>query len=115
MIKQFLYHHLLKAILFALIALVLYGVFPGTGLAAILITFAGLRFVYLATDAMRKPMTDERWDAMVDQLTRIHEQRTPDERSAEAIALKLAPHTAIRELARTRVNNAMRSYVPPRP
>ena len=44
MVKGILYKYLLKSILVALIALVLYGGFSGTGLAVILMLFVGLRF-----------------------------------------------------------------------
>lgn len=114
MVKGILYKHLLKAILVALIALVLYGVFPGTGLAVILILFVVLRFTSLAAEAMRKPVPPERWEAMVGELTRELEPLTPEERAANAAALQLDPRLSAHELAQARVNNALRSYVPPR-
>lgn len=114
MVKGILYKYLLKAILVALIALVLYGVFPGTGLAVILMLFVGLRFTSLAAEALRKPVPPERWETMVGELTRKLEPLTTEERAAKAAALQLDPRLSARELAQAQVNNALRSYVPPR-
>jgi len=54
MITGILYKYLLKAILIALIALILYGVFSATSLAIILVLFVGLRFISLVSESLRK-------------------------------------------------------------
>jgi predicted Zn-dependent protease len=78
MLKGIFYQYLLKAVLIALIALILYGVFPGTGLAIILTLFVGLRFSSLAAEALRKPVSAERWETMVGALTSSYEKLTPE-------------------------------------
>ena len=114
MLKGVLYKYLYKAILVALIGLILYGIFPATGLAIILILFVVLRFTSLVTEAMRKPVPVERWTAMVGELTRHYEALTPVKRATEATGLKLDPRLAAGELAQAQVNQAMLNYVPPR-
>ena len=114
MVKGILYHYLVKAILIALVALALYGVFPGTGLAVILMLFVGLRFISLVAEALRKPIPAERWEAMVSELMLALEQLTPEKRAAKAVALQLDPRLSARELAQAQVNNARRRYVLPR-
>jgi hypothetical protein len=49
---------MVKAILVALIGLVLFGFFPSTGLAVILILFVGLRLTSLAAAALRQPILE---------------------------------------------------------
>ena len=114
MIKSILSQYLLKAILIALIALILYGVFPGTGLAIILAIFVGLRFTSLAAEALRKPVTPEGWDKMIGELAGYYEKLTPEGRAAKAVALRLDPHLSARDLAQAQVNRAINSYTPPR-
>lgn len=114
MVKGILYNYLVKAILIALLALVLYGVFPSTGLAVILMLFVSLRFIALAAEALRKPVPEERWEAMVGEMTLALEPLTPEERAAKAVALQLDRRLSARELAQAQVNNARRRYVPPR-
>jgi predicted Zn-dependent protease len=58
MIRGFLAHHLLKAIVFTLIALVLYGVTSGTALVVILFSFVGLRLIRLFAEALQTRATD---------------------------------------------------------
>jgi predicted Zn-dependent protease len=114
MVKSILYKYLLKAILFALIALVLYGVFPGTGLAIILMLFVGLRFTSLVAEALRKPVSAEQWETKLGALTSRYEKLPPEKRAALAAVLKLDPRLSAHELAHAQVNNAIHSYVPPR-
>ena len=54
MLRAILYQQWLKVILIALVALILYGVFPGTALAAVLLLFVGLRLISLAAEALGK-------------------------------------------------------------
>lgn len=112
MVKGILYKYLLKSILVALIALVLFGGFSGTGLAVILMLFVGLRFSALATEAQRKPVPPERWEALVGELMRKLEPLPPEERAAKAAALQLDPRCSAHELAQAQVQNALRSHVP---
>ena len=115
MLKGVLYQQLLKAILAALIGLILYGVFSATILAIILMLFVGMRFISLVAEALRKPLSAERQETMLGALTSSYEKLTQEKRAAEAAALKLDPRLSARELAQTQVNQAIRSYVPPRP
>ena len=115
MVKGILYQYLLKAILYALAALVLYGVFAGTGLALILMLFVGLRFSSLAAEGLRKTVSGEQRESLVGELTGTYEKLTPEGRAIEAAALKLDPRLPAGELARAQVNNAMSGYRPPRP
>jgi predicted Zn-dependent protease len=115
MIKGILYKYLLKAILIALVALILYGVFSAASLAIIIILFVGLRFTSLVAESLRKPVSPERWERMVAALTGSYEKLTPEKRAAKAVALKLDSHRSARELAQAQVNQTIRGYVPPRP
>jgi hypothetical protein len=114
MVKSILYKYLLKAILIALIALILYGVFSATSLAIILILFVGLRFASLLGEALRKPISPERCEKLVAVLTSTYEKFTPEKRAAKAVALKLDSRLSAHELAKAQVNQVIGSYVPPR-
>lgn len=114
MVKRLLSQYLVKAILVALLALALFGVLPGTHLAVVLALVVILRFIVLATESLRTPMTAERWETRVDDLTRVSEELTSEERAKGASALGLDPHVSPRELARVQVSRAMQCYVLPR-
>ncbi len=66
MLKAILYQQWLKVILFALVGLILYGVFPGTALAVVLLLFVGLRLTSLAAEALgrRPPLTPSDTDQL---------------------------------------------------
>jgi predicted Zn-dependent protease len=114
MFKGLLYSYLLKAVLVVALALVLYGVYPGTGLAIILALFAGLRLTSIAVEALREPVPPERREATVAESTRRLEQLTPEERAAQAIAFGRRPHSSARELRQAQGNNARGGFRPPR-
>jgi predicted Zn-dependent protease len=114
MVKGILSQYLLKAILIALLALILYGVFPGTALAIILTLFVGLRFASLVAEALRKPVSAGQWETMVGAFASRYEKLPPEKRAAMATALKLDPRLSARELAQAQINNAIRNYVSPR-
>src|ERR1017187_1815876 len=115
MIKGVLSNYLLKAVLIALTALILYGVFSATSLAIILMLFVGWRFTSLGAEALRKPVPAEQLERMVGALTENYEKLPAEKRAAQAAALKLDPRLSARELAQTQVHSASRRYVPPRP
>ena len=114
MFKGILYKYLFKAILIALICLILYGVFAATALATILVLFVALRFTSLLVEALQKPVTAEQWEKMLGTLTSDYAMLTPELRRGKAIALKLDPGLNARDLAQAQVNEKMRVYVPPR-
>jgi len=110
MVRSLLHRYLVKAILIALMALVLFGVFPGTELAIILILFVALRSVSLVAEALRKPIAPERLATIISELTRNYENLTSTERSAKALALGFSPDLSARELAETQVNGISHSH-----
>jgi hypothetical protein len=114
MFKGLLYKYLLKAVLIALIGLILFGVFSATALATILILFVILRFTSLLAEALRKPVTAAQWEEMLAALTRVYAKLTPKLRAERAIALKLDPGLSAGELAQAQVDESIRNYVPPR-
>jgi predicted Zn-dependent protease len=114
MFRAFLAHHLLKAVVFALIALVLYGTLPSTSLVAILVLFVLMRSGFLGVEAFRKPVGITAWEAMTRDLTGFYERLSPEQRATEAVTLKLDLHSTPRELAETQVREALRRYAPPR-
>jgi hypothetical protein len=114
MLKGIIYKYLFKAILIALICLILFGVFSATALATILMLFVVLRFTSLLAEALRKPVTTEQWEKILGTLTSDYIKLTPELRAGKAIALKLDPGLNARELAQAQVNEKMRAYVPPR-
>ena len=114
MLQRLISHYLVKAILIALMALVLYGVFPGSGLAVILAVFVGLRFTLIAAEALRQPFPPEEWDKKIGELARNYEKLTAEGRALRATAFKLDPYLSARELAQAQVNRAISSYKPPR-
>lgn len=105
--RRLLFQQLSKAALVVLVSLVLFGVYSGTALAGVLILFVALRFACLLAEATRKPFSAEHWQGLTEKLIHIHEQSTPEERTAEATALALGPHTPARELAHVQVSQAM--------
>ena len=113
MINGIFLNFLFKVILFALIALILYGVVPD--LALILILFVVWRFSSLLAEAFRKPVSAGRLDAMRDGLTRMYERFTPEHRARRAAAFKLDSRLSARELAQAQVDKAAQRYRPPRP
>ena len=115
MIKGLFSQFLFKAILVALIGLALYGVFPGTGLAVIMVLFVGMRFASLGAEALRKPMSAAGWEAMLDRLTRAYETAALRPSAAKEAALRRAARLSPRELAQARINRARLSDQPPRP
>ena len=115
MLKSILSKYLLEAVLLALLALVLYGVFPGTRLAVILILFVAVRFMALIAEALRKPVSTQRLEKMVAVLTVRYEKLPEQWRAAKAAALKLDARLSARDLAQAQINKVVRSYVPPRP
>lgn len=114
MVRRLLFQQLAKVTLVVLISLVLFGVYSGIALTGVLILFVALRFTCLIAEAMRKPFSAEHWRALADKLTQIHEQSTPEERTAEAAALALGPHISARELAQAQISQSMRRNPPPR-
>ena len=104
MFKGILYKYLFKAILIALICLILYGVFAATALATILVLFVALRFTSLLVEALQKPVTAEQWEKMLGTLTSDYAMLTPELRRGKAIALKLDPGLNARDLAQAQVN-----------
>jgi predicted Zn-dependent protease len=104
MVKRLIYQYLLKAILLAVIVLVLYGVLSGTALATILVLFVALRVTTLVGEAFQKAVRPEKWDAMLNGLTRIYEKMTPEQRIRRAAAMKLDTHLSATELARAQVS-----------
>lgn len=113
MVKSIFFNFLLKAVLIALMALILYGIVPD--LVIILILFVVWRFASLAVEALRKPVPAEQWDTMLDGLTRQFEMLAPEERTRRAAALKLNPNLTAREMAQAQVDRIARNYRPPRP
>ncbi len=109
MIKGILYKYLLKALVIALLGLILFGVVPG--LSTLLLLFVGLRFTYLAAEAVRKLLTTQQREAMLDRWTRHYEKFQSQRLSIHNNPLKLSA----RELAEKQVNRVVQSYVPPRP
>jgi hypothetical protein len=114
MIKGILYKYLFKAILIALICLILYGIFSATALATILVLFVVLRFTSLLAEALRKPVTAEQWEKMLGELTSDYAKLTPELKASKATALKFDSGLNAGELAQAQVNARMRAYVPPR-
>ncbi len=114
MIQGVLYRFLLKAILVALIALILYGVFPGASLIIILMLFVGLRLISLVSEALRKPASAGQRETMVGEVTSRRETPTPEERAGTATSLELSPRRSARDLEQARVNKASRLDVAPR-
>lgn len=116
MILRFLYRHLLEAVFFLLLGLVLYGVFSGTRLAIILVFFVVARFLSLIAEAFRKPISAARLETMLNNLTRVYEKLSPENRTRFAVTLKLnSKNLTARDLAQARVNWLASRYVPPRP
>jgi hypothetical protein len=109
MIKGVLYKYLLKALVIALLGLILFGMVPG--LSTLLLLFVGLRFTYLAAEAVRKPLTSQQREAMLDRWTRQYEKFQSQWLSSHNNPQKLSA----RQLAEKRVNRVVQSYVPPRP
>jgi hypothetical protein len=109
MIRGILYKYLLKALVIALLGLVLFGVVPG--LTTLLLLFVGLRFTYIATEATRKPVTLQRREALLDKLTRHYEKFQSQRLSVHNNPLNLSTH----QLAEEQVNRIVQNYVPPRP
>ena len=109
MIKSILSKYLLKALVIALLGLVLFGVVPG--LTTLLLLFVGLRFTYLAAEALRKPLTSQGRQLMLDRWTRHYEKFQWQRLSIHNNPLKLSA----RQLAEEHVNRIVQSYVPPRP
>ena len=112
MINGIFLNFFFKVILFALIALILYGVVPD--LALILILFVVWRFSSLLAEALRKPVSAGRLDSMRDGLTRIYEKLTPEQLASRAVALKFDSRLSARELAQAQVDKAAQRYQPPR-
>jgi hypothetical protein len=116
MILRLLYRHLIEAVFFLLLGLVLYGVFSGTRLAAIMILFVVARFVSLVAEAFRKPISSSRLETMLNNLTRVYEKLSPENRTRLTATLKLnSKNLTARDLAQARVNWLASRYVPPRP
>jgi hypothetical protein len=88
MIKSILNRYLIKLILAALIALVLYGVFPSSGLAIILTLFAASRLTSLAVEVWRKVVSAREWKRSMDDLTDSSELFTSEQGAAKARALR---------------------------
>jgi hypothetical protein len=109
MIKGLLYKYLLKALVIALLGLILFGVVPG--LTTLLLLFVGLRFTYLAAEAVRKPLASQQREAMLDRWTRQHEKFQSQRLSIHNNPLKLSA----RQLAEKQVNRVVQGYVAPRP
>ena len=76
MIKGLLHSYLYKAILLALLGLILYGVFPGAALAIILLVFVLLRFTSLLAEGLRIRAPSEREEGPVDGLRRARISET---------------------------------------
>jgi len=114
MFKGILHQFLFKAILLALLALILYGVFRGSTLAIILMLFVGSRFISLVAEALRKPASAERLETMLGLLTRRYENFKPQGRAAIAAALKVDPRLSARELAQAQIDKAVHRFVPAR-
>lgn len=112
MVKSILFNFLLKAVLIALIALILYGVVPD--LVIILIFFVVWRFASLAAEALRKPVSAEQRNTILDGLTRQFEMLATEERTRQAAALKLGPHFTAREMAQAQLDRVAKNYRPPR-
>lgn len=112
MFNSIFFNFLLKAILIGLLALILYGVVPD--LAIILILFVVWRFVSLALEVLWKPVSAEKWNAMLDGLTRKFQMLAPAERARQAMALKLDPHCTAHEFASTQLNRMTRNDRTPR-
>jgi hypothetical protein len=108
MIKGILYKYLLKALVIALLGLILFGVVPG--LPTLLLLFVGLRFTYLAAEAVRKPLTAQQREAMLNRWTRQYE-KFQSQLNIHNNPLKLSA----RQLAEEQVNRVAQGYVPPRP
>jgi predicted Zn-dependent protease len=115
MIRNLLHKYLLEAVLLALIALILYGVFSATSLATILILFVVLRWISLGAEAMRSPVPAAQWETMSGALAKNYESLTVERRAAKAVDLDLDPRLSALELAQQVVNRAVRNYAPPRP
>lgn len=113
MIKGILYKYLFKAVLIALLGLILFGVIPG--LTTVLLLFVGLRFYSLAVEAAQKPITPQRREAMLDSWTRRYEQLQARRRLAKAGNLGQNPGLSPRQLAEAQLSRIEQSFVPPRP
>lgn len=114
LIRGILYNFLVKAILLALLALVLYGLFSAAVLVTILILFIGLRFISLVSEAFRKPVPDGNWEKMAAVMTGQYEKFTSERRATIATKLKLNPNLSASDLAQSQVQRAMLNYLPPR-
>lgn len=114
MLRAILIRHLAKAILFALIALILYGILPGTHLAGILITFCILRLLYILAEAFRRPVSQQQWEAVEAEWVKQLEQSGPEVRTEMAAELGLAGQTPAHELAHAKMQRVLQNYIPPR-
>jgi hypothetical protein len=92
MIRNILHKYLLEAILLALIALILYGVFSATKLAIILIVFVVLRWISLGAEALRS--------------------RVPAGQRETVSGVFVKDYESLAE--ETQTAGAVRSYAPPR-
>jgi hypothetical protein len=113
MIKGILYKYLLKALVIALLGLILFGVVPG--LTTLLLLFVGLRLTYLAAEAVRKPLTSQQREAMLDRWTRHYEKFHTQRLSIHNDTLNNPLKLSARQLAEEQINRVVQSYVPPRP
>jgi predicted Zn-dependent protease/tetratricopeptide (TPR) repeat protein len=113
-LRVILIRHLTKAILFTLIALILYGILPGTHLAGILITFCILRLIYILAEAFRKPIPQQQWEAVEAAWVKQLEQSDPEVRAEMAAELNLAGEIPARELAHAKMQRVLLDYRPPR-
>ena len=114
MVRGLFSHFLIKAILVALLGLVLYGIFPGTGLAVILLLLVGMRLASLGAEALRRPMSAAAWEAMLDRLTRTYEKAAARQPAQTGAVHGQPPRLSPRELAQAQLDRARLSYKPPR-
>ncbi len=114
MIRHLLFQNLFKSLLFLLIGLVLFGIFPSKGLAIALGLIVVLRLFYIIAEALREPMTIEAWHALIDSLADAYENIDPEGRVADAAKLELPIDASPRALAEAAVIRQARRYAPPR-
>lgn len=114
MIRHVLFQHLFKWLLILLIGLVLFGIFPGKGLAIVLGLIVALRLFSIVAEAIRKPVTIEAWHALTDSLAAAYESIDPRARVADAARFGLPIDASPRALAEAAVIRQARRYAPPR-
>ncbi len=105
---------LVRWALLAAISLVLYGALPAGQLATVLALFLLIRFAYLIAEAVRPPMTLERWKALTEALERNYAALSSARQEAVAAAIGLGPGAAPRTLAEAQVRDLIRRQAPRR-